>query len=115
MEGLEANASQAPRAEIAIPRAWLETSVNLDALLSAQRPGTEISLGEDTVTVTGAEVVLERPWFSEKDWTKIQEAIRRGYVRAATETELLVGGDRRSATPRRTPVLLARVRAHAKQ
>lgn len=106
--------TQIPRADITIPLGWLDPSFDVEVLRTHQRPGTEVTVGKAALTITGTELVLERRWFTEEHWTKIYEAIRHGYIQGASETEVSVSGDRRSSTPRRTPVLLARLRERSR-
>jgi hypothetical protein len=113
MEQVAEKAAGAPRAEICIPLAWLDPSLNLETLRNAQPPETELTFAHDAVTIAGAELVLRRQWFTTEDWARIPEGIKQGFVQRAAETEVAICADRRSAAPRRTPVLLARVRARS--
>jgi hypothetical protein len=113
MEQVALKAAEAPRAEISIPLAWFDPSLNLETLRNAQLPDTELTFAHDAVTIAGAELVLRRQWFSDPDWSTITAEIRHGFVQTAGENEILICAERRSAAPRRTPVLLARVRAHS--
>jgi|ERR671935_4731 hypothetical protein len=113
MERVALKAAEAPRAEISIPLAWFDPSLNLETLRSAQPLETELTFADDAVTIAGAELVLRRQWFIDPDWSMIAAEIRHGFVQAVGENEVSICAERRSAAPRRTPVLLARVRAHS--
>lgn len=84
-----------PEASIRVPADWLMALVDEDLVRRAQRPDTLVSFGQDGLTLSGVELVVERRWVREPFWHKIGEAVTRGFIHKSTAVEVTLRGDRR--------------------
>ncbi len=96
--------------EAVIPRGWLVPGVSVQAVLSAQPADVESVLTVEHLRLTGLEVTIERCWLRDDCWGNVRRIVSRGFIHRSGPTSLVIRADQR-VQPRRTGVLLARIRA----
>lgn len=85
------------------------TTTDLESIRAAQRSDTRVILAEDSLTLVGVEVVIERRWFREEYWPHVGEGVASGYLYAGTNMRKLFRADRRSPRRGESALLIGRL------
>ncbi|HYM49374.1 MAG TPA: hypothetical protein VET65_02265 [Candidatus Limnocylindrales bacterium] len=83
------------RAELVIPRAWLQPTLTLEAVRSLQRDDTRCQMEKGDLHLSGVEVLVARNWILEEFWPRIQETLAAGVPAEQTYTFFRAHADRR--------------------